>query len=66
MSVQYSTPKNPDNSSPKPLNLRWRYFKSLQGDVLAASFASAPLVENPHFIEIDRIEYDHLLKEMES
>lgn len=59
-----NTPKNPESNVKS--SLTWRYFKSLHETILAASFASAPLEDNPHFIEIDEIEYNHLVKEMQS
>jgi hypothetical protein len=69
MNTTYSTPnapENPDASVNDTLNSRWRYFRSLGGAMLLACFDSAPVEENPYFIEIDRIEYEHLLKELES
>lgn len=48
------------------LNLRWRYFRSIGGTMALACFDSAPVEENPYFLEIDRIEYEHRLKELES
>lgn len=63
MNVQYSTPIVPENASEKPLNLRWKFFKSQQGRVLAASFASGALSSNPHFVEISETEYRRLERE---
>lgn len=48
------------------LNLRWRYFRSIGGTMALACFDSAPLEDSPFFLEIDRIEYDHLCKEFQS
>lgn len=61
-----NAPENPPQSVNSALNPRWRYFKSLQETILAASFDSAPLENNPNFIEIDEFEYRHILKEMQS
>lgn len=63
MSKQYSTPKQPENTTPKSLNLYWRFFKSRHTGLLAASFASSALSSNPHFIEISEAEYRRLEQE---
>ena len=50
MTEQNSTPTNPENqdtSIKTALNLRWKYFKSLHGDILAAQFDSDSLSANP-------------------
>ena len=69
MNTPYSTPKNPENPEPNvnvTINSRWRYFRSIGGTMLLACFDTAPVEENPYFLEIDRIEYEHLCKELES
>lgn len=48
------------------LNLRQRYFRSIGGTMALTCFDSVPIAENPYFIEIDRIEFEHLLKELKS
>lgn len=69
MTTDKSTSNLPEIQVPIVKNVltsRWRYFKSLQETILAASFDSAPLENNPNFIEIDEFEYRHILKEMQS
>ncbi len=69
MDTTHSTPQLPEKPAQtinSALNLRWRYFKSANGQLLAACFDSAVLENNPHFIGIDEFEYRHLLKEMQS
>lgn len=66
MNTQYSTPEPADFQPPTvKFALTWRYYKSLHETTLAACFASSILDTNPHFIEIDRTEYEHLLKELD-
>jgi len=69
MNTPYSTlniPENPGTTVNNALNLRWRYFRSIGGTIVLACFDSAPVEANPYFIEIDRIEYEHICKELES
>lgn len=69
MNDQHSTSNAPQFQDPTvnaALNSRWKYFKSLQGHLLAACFASSVLDDSPYFIEIDEFEYRHLIKEMQS
>lgn len=67
MTTQDHTSNAPENPPQSVKNaLTWRYYKSLAETTLAACFASSVLDDNPHFIEIDRTEYNHLLKELES
>lgn len=61
-----NAPKSPVSNVKTELTLRWRWFKSLHEQVLVASFASNALENNPHFIEIDEIEFHHLEKELQS
>lgn len=61
-----TAPENPDTTVNATLKTRWRYFRSIGGTMALACFDSAPIEDNPYFIEIDRIEYEHLLKELES
>jgi len=69
MTEQNSTPTNPENqdtSIKTALNLRWKYFKSLHGDILAAQFDSDSLSANPHFVPIDRQTYLALAERFQS
>jgi len=69
MNADNSTPTAPEFQDPSinnALNSRIRYFKSVGGTMVLACFDSAPLEDNPYFLEIDRIEYEHLCKELES
>jgi hypothetical protein len=69
MTTEDHTPKhseNPDSSVNDALSCRWRYFVSFGGTMLLSCFDSAPIEHNPYFLEIDRIEYEHLCKELKS
>lgn len=69
MNNDYSIPELPENPQANvnvTINYRWRYFRSIGGTMLLACFDSAPIEENPFFLEIDEIEYKHLCKELES
>lgn len=69
MTENYSTPqspKNPEISVNVTINNRWRYFRSIGGTMALACFDSAPIEDNPYFLEIDRIEYEHFCKELQS
>ncbi len=61
-----NAPEFQDTNVKTALNSRVRYFRSLGGTMILTCFDSAPIEENPYFIEIDEIEYKHLSKEMNS
>jgi hypothetical protein len=58
--------ENPQANINIAINVRWRYFRSIGGTMALACFDSAPIEDNPYFLEIDEIEYKHLCKELKS
>jgi hypothetical protein len=69
MTANKSTSKPPEFQAPtinSALNLRWKYFKSLHGAILAACFDSDSLSANPNFVQIDRQTYFELAEKMQS
>ena len=66
MTANKSTPKPDELQSSTlndALNLRWKYFKSRSGDLLARTYASDALTHLSGFIEISAAEYARLEQE---
>ena len=69
MTEQNSTPTEPQNQGKNnngALNLRWKYFKSIGGELLVKQFATNSLASNPNFESITQDEYEFMVSEMQS